>query len=533
MLQEVAVIDGPKPLNYFELPISALGGDKRTKEGEEPATAVAFRVVVENSEGQAPFNILQASYEDGQGVAKMQMLQKQRPNRWLGLFTQTTFNAIMMLDFWNPVYSWRRGVLMQYLPRQTTLVSSGDGDKDVYDLEARFIQNVTDSSYVRGGVADSPEYQFVELLKADLAAHQAAISSYFRAVVAYLTGKNTRAQAIVDYLRLAESRRRIYRPLPLDEFGSSMPYALGIPYDNGWLEMRPDGRIQPIPARGIDFLREWTTSLAGFDPQIIPTNTVAAAAAASRSSDLGLSGPVPIAALPRPSLLALPCQSSLRATTTAGVLAARGCPYAAKRNVRRRTATVTTVVRACPVAAKPRAADTAPANAAPAAAAAPPQQEPPNWTDDILPLVTRPYWISEAKRAQKGADWVKAMRDYGSWDLSAPDDVAQRALSIYQHLRAKSMPITRDPDDYWPEEALETFRAWANAGFPRDSSSPPVPAPKMIIPQPVDPPLTYRIRRDIMSLSREELAEYQAKLDDVLQVGQLGSKWQELGLLRE
>ncbi|KAK3312169.1 hypothetical protein B0H66DRAFT_486092 [Apodospora peruviana] len=155
--------------------------------------------------------------------------------------------------------------------------------------------------------------------------------------------------------------------------------------------------------------------------------------------------------------------------------------------------------------------------------------QPPNWTDDVLPLITDPYWIPEAKRSGNSSDWITEMKYYGNWDLSKYEDVTKRVVSIYQHLRSKTMPITDDPDDYWPEEALGKIRLWANAGFPLDSSS--APAPKLIIPQSVEPPPTYRIRRDIMSLSKEELAVYQSKLDDILQVGHLDSKWQELGFL--
>lgn len=36
-----------------------------------------------------------------------------------------------------------------------------------------------------------------------------------------------------------------------------------------------------------------------------------------------------------------------------------------------------------------------------------------------------------------------------------------------------------------------------------------------------------------MKLSKEELAVYQSKLDDVLQVSVLGSKWQAIGVLRK
>jgi len=494
MLQEVNLIPGePKPPGYLELPVSALGGDKRDEEGQ---VALGFQIVIQNSEGQAPFNVLQASLEDAQGVAKMQMLLKRGPNQWLGLFTTKTFNAIMMLDFWNPIYSWRRGVLMQYVPQQTTL----DPTTNTYDLEARFIQNVKNSSYALSGIADSPEYQFLQLLQVDLPTHQTNIANYFKAIEDYLNGKDTKPQAIIDYLTLAESRRRIYRPLPLDEFGSSMPYALNIPYGSPMMEMTSEGRIQQMPSRGQDFLLKWTSSLAGVNPQIIM--------ATSQSN-----GPVSIAALPRPSLLALPCQSNLKSRTTARVLMSRGCPYGMQQSRR----------------AKPK-------NGCPMMLSSSPTQlaggtTVPNWTDDILPLVTSPYWIPADERLAKASGWVSAMHYWGGWDLSNYGDVSSRAVSIYRHLRSKSMPVTRDPGDYWPEVALETFRAWANGGFPLNSAS--AATPKMVIPPPVEPPPTYRVRRDIMSLSREELAIYQSRLDDILEVGQLGSKWQELGLLRE
>lgn len=491
MLQELRQkpVD-PKPPGYRELPFSALGSDKRDREpGQDD---IPFMVILENNEGQAPFNVLQASLEDTQGVTKMQQLKKKGPGKFLGLFSISTFNAIMMLDFWNPVYSWKRGVLMQYVPQQTTWNGTA------YDLEARFIQNVKNSNYVQAHMKDSPEYQFLQLLDVDLAAHQKNITSYFKAVQARLSGKETAVQALVDYLSLAEARRRIYRPLPLDEFGSSMPYALNIPYDNPPLEMKPDGTIQVMAARGQDFLQKWTQSLAGTDPSIIPPPDSA--------------GPVSIAVLPRPSVLSLPCQGGLRSSTTGGVLAARGCPYA--NGPRPETAI-------CPVNSKSLGVWAAKAKSAPY----------PTWNDNVLPLITKPYWISEDKRSSKSQGWIKAMKNYGGWDLSKYDDVVKRAVSIYRHLRSKAMPVTSDPDDYWPEEALEVLRNWANAGYPLDSTS--APAPATVIPKPVDPPPTYRIRRDIMSLSKEELAVYQWKLESVLQVAELGSKWQELGHLRE
>ncbi|KAK3368704.1 hypothetical protein B0H63DRAFT_529067 [Podospora didyma] len=315
MLQEVTPITkGPKPQDYIELPTTTLGFDKRDRDPK----VLAFGVLARNSEGQARFNILQSSFEDAQGVSKMQQLKKQGPNNFIGLFSRDTFNAIMMLDFWNPVYSWRRGILMQYVPQTTTWNGTS------YDLETRFIQNVSNSPQAKNKQADSPEFQFLQLLKVDLATHQKNIAKYFAAVHDYVETSEAAVQALVDYLSLAESRRRIYRPLPLDEFGSSMPYALKIPADAPPLEMTASGRVQTMPARGQDFLKKWTSSLAGVNPRVVPDTSAQVAG-----------GPLPISALPRPSLLSLPCQSSLDSTTTAAVLASRGCPYGKRTFVNR------------------------------------------------------------------------------------------------------------------------------------------------------------------------------------------------------
>jgi hypothetical protein len=62
------------------------------------------------------------------------------------------------------------------------------------------------------------------------------------------------------------------------------------------------------------------------------------------------------------------------------------------------------------------------------------------------------------------------MAKYGTWDLSDYSDVCSKAISIYRHVRTKSIPITDDPQDYWPDEAVERSRAWVNAGCPKDSS---------------------------------------------------------------
>ncbi|KAH6655911.1 hypothetical protein BKA67DRAFT_603635 [Truncatella angustata] len=442
-----------------KLPWQALGGDKRTENGSVSFNDVYFKTVLQH-EGGTPFNILHSSYEDAIGMDKFQTLKKKvKP-------TGPEFAAA---------------------PQDTTF------DGSSYDLDARFVANVKLSPWVQAGVVDSPEYQLIALLGATLESHQTKIQKYFSAIQERMN--NNSVEALTDYLTLAETRRRIYRPLPLDEFGYTLPYAKSISPDAPFMEMKPDGTIGAMPARGQTFLNEWTNALGGIDPELLP-----------KPDAPHTHAPVSLQALPRPNrLAAVRCQGTVQLEKVEKHAdEAHGCPYFTARPIAKGDANG--------VIKSPITKDV----------------HIPNWTDDILPLIRNPSWCKE-KSPEKGAHWISAMKYWSSWSLDEFEDVKKRAVSIHQHLRSKTMPITRDPQDYWPDTALETFRNWANAGFPKDSSD--FPVPRVVIPKPQDASKVYGVRRDIMSLSKQELAIYQSKLDDVLQVSVLGSKWQELGLL--
>ena len=96
-----------------------LGGGKQS----DMPTQTAF-VVMQSGEGGAtdqgdgfPFVAFQTSFEGAQGVVTAQP-KHPTPAR-PALLSDATFRAIYMLDFWNPVYSWRLGVLRQYVPETT------------------------------------------------------------------------------------------------------------------------------------------------------------------------------------------------------------------------------------------------------------------------------------------------------------------------------------------------------------------------------------------------------------------------------
>jgi hypothetical protein len=102
---------------------------------------------------------------------------------------------------------------------------------------------------------------------------------YAREVTKYFESVATRLQTpegMVDYFTLAESRRRIYQPAPLNEFALTLPYAVDYGHPpTSRFKMRETGEVVPMAARGVRFYFKLTStqddvSLAGFDPRILP-----------------------------------------------------------------------------------------------------------------------------------------------------------------------------------------------------------------------------------------------------------------------
>lgn len=295
ILQEIPVLKAVPP-GAIQLPMQTLGGGKQTDESD-----VIHFVVAAEGEG-VPFTILQSSIEDSYGAASMQKIKAGKPS--VQIFSESTVNALCMVDFWNPIYSWRRGKLMQYIPTVTTLNGT------TYDLESTFINTVKASGAFKD--PSSPEYTFIQLLGAPVTTHQNRIKAYITNVSKRLETYN----GLLDYMKLAESRRRIYRPLPLDEFGATLPYARKLGSDLPMYEMTEAGTIQPMPDEGVTFLRSWIGGLAGYDPHLLNEN----------STDRSVVHP---SLLPRPANLPLLCQNLRSADARAQV---QSCPFMRRRN---------------------------------------------------------------------------------------------------------------------------------------------------------------------------------------------------------
>lgn len=140
----------------------------------------------------------------------------------------------------------------------------------------------------------------------------------------------------------------------------------------------------------------------------------------------------------------------------------------------------------------------------------------PTWDDSIAALFSQPYWIDPAGRDAVAKQWQQCMSGFGL-DLSLYGGVKVQAATIYHFLHSREMPLTSDPRQYWPDQALEQFRLWVNQGYRRSTADPIVETET--IPKPRLRPLMPRMRRDINSLSQSELDDYRMRLDDVMQVG--------------
>ena len=159
--------------------------------------------------------------------------------------------------------------------------------------------------------------------------------------------------------------------------------------------------------------------------------------------------------------------------------------------------------------------------------------------DDIKMAFTNPCWIQGGETVAK--TWREAMLNFQFdagdsvdsvvyLDLQNYEHVKWSARSIYNHVASKSMPI-QEPT--WSDNACEAFRRWYNLGCPQDKSKiGHVHKPSgndIISAEPVEPP--FRVRKDINTLTDDELRTYRMKLLNLKPFQINDSVWQTGGFL--
>ncbi len=153
-----------------------------------------------------------------------------------GLLTRRFVASLLMVDFPNPVFSARRSSLLRHVPETVKLVAGGP---DLSEQIANAI--LAAGAQLPDG---SPEHEFTANWQL---AEDAWAPTFERRIERYfdlVTRQLATAAGFEAYVRLAESRRREVRSLPLAESKLLLPVT-NIPSDALSLQMSPEGTVVP------------------------------------------------------------------------------------------------------------------------------------------------------------------------------------------------------------------------------------------------------------------------------------------------
>jgi hypothetical protein len=156
-----------------------------------------------------------------------------------GVLSARFATALLMIDFTNPIDSARRAALMKHVP-SVTVQATGTGG-----LQAKMLQSIEAAAGATGTNSEEAEIvRFMALREGDW---QAEAERRVTALVDAVEARAKTRDGAIDYLRLADSRRRAFRRnRHLAEFDLSLPFssvADGAPA----VELLPDGTVVQRP----------------------------------------------------------------------------------------------------------------------------------------------------------------------------------------------------------------------------------------------------------------------------------------------
>jgi hypothetical protein len=142
--------------------------------------------------------------------------------------------CLLLVDFPNPIFSDKRGSLLEYVPEETLLDGGADFDN-------RFVAAVKRVAPDKG--PDSAEVEFARLWETPgwEAEFAERVSRYWTAVQSRLLT----SEGFDAFFRLAESRRRQFRKRPLAEFGLTLPVATELDLPT-FLEMTEQAQVRAL-----------------------------------------------------------------------------------------------------------------------------------------------------------------------------------------------------------------------------------------------------------------------------------------------
>lgn len=152
-----------------------------------------------------------------------------------GLVSERFAACALMTDFPNPVFSTDRARLAAYAPA---------GPVPADELGERTARAIVEAA--RELPADSPEARFAADWALPDGERPAVFGARLDAYLRRVTERIATEEGFHDYVRLAESRRRQFRALRLNEFDLTLPVT-DIPATDPLLRMREDGTVAPQP----------------------------------------------------------------------------------------------------------------------------------------------------------------------------------------------------------------------------------------------------------------------------------------------
>ncbi|MFE0378120.1 hypothetical protein ACFW1M_21605 [Streptomyces inhibens] len=153
-----------------------------------------------------------------------------------GLISRKFAACVLMVDFPNPVFSPDRARLMRYVPTTAT-AADAVGDQ----LAHRILDAAAELP------ADSPEGRFAAHWNRPDATWRTDFSRRLTDYLEKVQQRITTEEGFDDYVRLAESRRRRFKAMRLNEFELTLP-TTDIPATAAELRMREDATVEEAEA---------------------------------------------------------------------------------------------------------------------------------------------------------------------------------------------------------------------------------------------------------------------------------------------
>lgn len=142
--------------------------------------------------------------------------------------------CFLMVDFCNPIFSTRRASLLQYAPKEIIVGKEGA------DLNEKFLKNILSSPNFNK--AGSAEQEFMDYWKLDDAKWLEVFSKTISDYLKQIQTKVKTQEGYDDFVRLAESRRMLFKQTRLYEFPLTFPVT-NVKL-NASLEMTPNGDVR-------------------------------------------------------------------------------------------------------------------------------------------------------------------------------------------------------------------------------------------------------------------------------------------------